>query len=66
MLFLGKIDQKTSLIEHVNSSGIIDLTSNDDAPLSDLEDAVDSWQKHLPNKVEEVAPSSLDKKEEWQ
>jgi len=39
-------------------------TSNDDAPLSDLEDVVDSWQKQLTNEVEKVAPLSLDEKEE--
>ena len=60
-----KIDPQFSLIEHVNSIGFFDLTSNDDAPLSDLEDAVDSWQKHPSNEAEEVAPSSLEEKEEW-
>ena len=55
-----KIDPEYSLIGHVNSIELFDLTSNDDAHLSDLEDAVGSWQKHLSNEVEKVSPSSLE------
>ena len=64
MLILGKVDSQYSLIEHVKPIGFFDIISNDDAPLSDLEEAVDSWQKHVSNEVEELASSSLDEKEE--
>ena len=59
------MDPQYSLIEHVKSIGFFDIISNDDAPLSDLEEAVDSWQKHVSNEVEELAPSSLNEEEEW-
>ena len=59
------MDPHYSLIENVKSIGFFDIISNDEAPLSDLEEAVDSWQKHVSNQVEELVPSSLDGKEEW-
>ena len=58
------MDPQYSLIENVRSIGFFDIISNDDAPLSDLEEAVDSWQKHVSDQVEELAPSSLDEGEE--
>lgn len=58
------MDPHYSLIENVKSIGFFDIISNDEAPLSDLEEAVDSWQKHVSNQVEELVPSSLDGKEE--
>ena len=58
------MDPQYSLIEHVKSIGFFDIVSNEDASLSDLEEAVDSWQKHVSDQVEELAPSSLDEGEE--
>ena len=58
------MDPQYSLIEHVKSIGFFDIVSNEDASLSDLEEAVDSWQKHVSNEVEELTSSSLDEKEE--
>ena len=58
------MDPQYSLIEHVKSIGFFDIVSNEDASLSDLEEAVDSWQKHVSNQVDELVPSSLDAKEE--
>ena len=57
------MDPQYSLIENVKSIGFFDIISNDDAPLSDLELAVDSWQKHVSNEVEELAPSSLNEED---
>ena len=59
------MDPQYSLIEHVTSIGFFDIISNDDGPLSDLEEAVDSWQKYVSNEVEELTPSSLNEEEEW-
>ena len=47
------MDPQYSLIENVKSIGFFDIISNDEAPLSDLEEAVDSWEKHVSNQVEE-------------
>ena len=57
--------QRDIFPENVRSIGFFDIISNDDAPLSNLEEAVDSWQKHVSDQVEELAPSSLDEGEEW-
>ena len=64
LLKLRRMDPKYTLIENVRSIGFFDIISNDDAPLSDLEEAVDSWQKHVSDQVEELTPSSLDEGEE--
>ena len=58
------MDPQYSLIENIKSIGFVDIISNDDAPQLDLEEAVDSWQKHVSNQVDELVPSSLDAKEE--
>ena len=58
------MDPQYSLIEHVKSIGFFDIVSNEDASLSDLEEAVDSWQKHVSNEVEELVASSLNEKGE--
>ena len=57
------MDSQYSSIEHVKSIGFFDIIINDDAPLSDLEGALDSWQKHVSNEVEELAPSSLNEED---
>ena len=57
------MDPQYSLIENIKSIEFFDIISNDDAPQLDLEEAVDSWQKHVSNEVQELAPSSLNEED---